>query len=76
MKFNPKKCAFGVESSKFFGYMVSPCGIEVNPEKIKAILEMRSLRRVNEVQSLTGRIATLARFMSKETDKCQQFFKA
>ena len=42
MKLNPNKCAFGVESGKFLGYMVSLRVIEANPEKIKAILEMRS----------------------------------
>ena len=42
MKLNPNKYAFGVESGKFLGYMVSRHGIEANPKKIKAILEMRS----------------------------------
>ena len=35
---------------------------------------MRSLRRTNEVQSLTGRVTTLNRFISKATDKCLPFF--
>ena len=42
MKLNPNKCAFKVKSGKFLGYMVNRCGIEANPEKIRAILEMRS----------------------------------
>ena len=49
MKLNPNKCAFGVESGKFLGYMVSRRGIEANPEKIRAILEMRSPQKVKEV---------------------------
>ena len=76
MKLNPNKCVFGVESGKFLGYIVSRRGIEANPEKIKALLDMKSPRRVKEVQSLTGRIAALARFVAKATDKCQPFFKA
>ena len=32
-------------------------------------------RTVKEVQSLTGRIAALNRFVSKATDKCLPFFK-
>jgi hypothetical protein len=40
MKLNPAKCAFGVSSGKFLGYMVSSRGIEANPEKIQVILEM------------------------------------
>ena len=75
MKLNPSKCAFGVASGKFLGFMVSHRGIEANPEKIKAILDMKSPQSIKEVQSLTGRVATLNRFVSKVTDKCLSFFK-
>lgn len=40
MKLNPSKCAFGVASGKFLGFMVSQRGIEANSEKIRAILDM------------------------------------
>ena len=36
---------------------------------------MASSQTVKEVQKLTGRIATLNRFVSKATDKCLMFFK-
>ena len=42
IKLNPSKCAFGVASGKFLGFMVSHRRIEANPEKIKAILDMKS----------------------------------
>lgn len=42
MKLNPKKYVFGVESGKFLGFIVSHSGIEANPAKIKALLEIRS----------------------------------
>ncbi|KAL0411422.1 UNVERIFIED_CONTAM: Retrovirus-related Pol polyprotein from transposon opus [Sesamum latifolium] len=41
MKLNPAKCAFGVRSGKFLGYLVKEKGIEVNPEKIRAMQEMK-----------------------------------
>ena len=75
MKLNPNKCAFGVASGKFLGFMVSHRGIEANPEKIKVILDMKSLQNIKEVQSLTGRVAALNRFVSKATDKCLPFFR-
>ncbi|XP_024036977.1 uncharacterized protein LOC112096961 [Citrus clementina] len=75
MKLNPEKCAFGVESGKFLGFMVSHRGIEANPEKIQAIVQMTSPRNLKEMQSLTGRLAALSRFISKATDKCQPFFQ-
>ena len=73
MKLNPSKCAFGVSSGKFLGFMVSHRGIEVNPDKIQAILDMKPLRSIKEVQSLTGRVVVLNRFVSKATDKCLPF---
>ena len=50
-------------------------GIEANPEKIRAVTEMRSPRTVKEVQSLTGKLAALNRFISRATDKCHPFFE-
>ena len=75
MKLNPSKCAFGVSSRKFLGFMVSQRGIEANPDKIQAILNMEPLKNVKEVQSLTRRVAALNRFVSKATDKCLPFSK-
>ena len=75
MKLNPSKCAFGVSFGKFLGFMVSQRGIEANPEKVRAILEMSSLKTIKEVQSLTGKVAALNRFVLKATDKCLPFFK-
>ena len=75
MKLNLSKCAFRVSSGKFLGFIVSQRGIEANPEKVRAILEMSSPRTIKEVQSLTGRVAALNRFVSKATDKCLPFFK-
>jgi hypothetical protein len=75
MKLNPNKCVFGVSTGKFLGFMVSQRGIEANLDKIKAILKMTPPRTAKEVQSLTGRIAGLNRFVSRATDKCLPFFK-
>ena len=75
MKLNPTKCAFGVSSGKFLGHLVSRRGIEANPEKIRAVINMRSPGITKEVQSLAGRVAALNRFVSWATDRCLPFFK-
>ncbi|GKV27231.1 hypothetical protein SLEP1_g36424 [Rubroshorea leprosula] len=75
MRLNPAKCVFGVESDKFLGFMVSRRGIEVNPEKIKAIDEMKPPKSIKDMQRLAGRIAALHRFVSKSVEKCLLFFK-
>ena len=74
MKLNPSKYVFGVTAGKFLGFMVSQRGIEVNPEKVQAIMELEPPRTVKEVQSLNGKIVALNRFVSKATDKCLPFF--
>ena len=75
MKLNPSKCMFGVTAGKFLGFMVSQRGIEVNPEKVRAILELEPPRTVKAVQSLNGKVAALNRFVLKATDKCLPFFQ-
>ena len=48
MKLNPK-CVFGVMTGKFLGFMASERGIEVNQEKMKAIMELASPKTVKKV---------------------------
>ena len=75
MKLNPAKCAFEVSAEKFLGFIVNHRGIEENPDKIKAVLDIPSPSGIKEVQRLTGRIAALSRFVSRASDKCQPFFQ-
>ena len=56
MKLNPNTCVFRVTTGKFLGFMVSQRGIEVNPEKIRAIVELALPKMVKEVQSLNCKI--------------------
>jgi hypothetical protein len=65
LKLNPEKCVFGVSRRKVLDCLVSVKGIEANPDKIKAIVCMKPPQSRKEVQRLTGRIATLNRFMAE-----------
>ena len=56
------------------GFIVNACGIEANPDKIQALIDMPSPRKHKDIQSLTGRMAALSRFISKSTDRCLPFF--
>ena len=71
---NASKCSFGVGSGKFLGCMVTHRGIEVNPDQIKAINDLKPLRNAKEVQKLTRMIAALNRFISRSTDRCRPLY--
>ncbi|XP_057791001.1 uncharacterized protein LOC131008120 [Salvia miltiorrhiza] len=74
---NPAKCTFGVTTGKFLGYKVTPAGIEVNAEKVKAIMEMTPPRGIKEVQTLNGRTTALSRKGTKFlwTEECRAAFE-
>ncbi|GJZ98426.1 reverse transcriptase domain-containing protein [Tanacetum coccineum] len=75
MKLNLKKCSFRVDEGKFLGYMVTSEGIRANPTKTKDIAEMQSPKTWGDMQSLTGELATLNRFLSRSAEKSLPFFK-
>ena len=71
---NASKCFFGVGLGQFLGYMVTHRGIEVNPDQIKAINDLKPPRNAKEVQKLTRMIAALNRFISKSVNRCRPFY--
>ena len=74
LRLNAAKCSFGVGSSKFLGYMVTYCGIKVDPNQIKAINNLQLPRNPKEVQKLIGMTTALNRFISRLADRCRPFF--
>jgi hypothetical protein len=75
LRLNPKKCVFGVRRGKILGYLVSHKGIEANPTKIQAIINMTPPQSARDVQRLTGKLAALNRFISKYTECSLPFLK-
>jgi hypothetical protein len=73
LKLNPEKCTFRITKGKVLGYLVWTKGIEENPDKIKAITQMQSPQGRKDVQKLTGRIASLNRFISKLVERSLPF---
>lgn len=74
MKLNLAKCAFGVITGKFLGFMVTQRGIEVNPDQIKVVMETPAPSNKKELQRLTGCLAALGFFIAHFTDKRRPFF--
>ena len=75
LRLNASKCSFGVSLGKLQGFMITHCGIKVNPDQIKAINNLHPPWNPKEVQRLTGMIAALNRFISRSADRCTPFFQ-
>jgi hypothetical protein len=75
IKLNPAKCAFGVPLGKLLGFLMSHRGIEANPDKVKAIEEMRPPCNLKEMQRLAGCMVALGRFIARSGEKALPFFK-
>ena len=52
---NPHKCMFCVDSRRFLGFIVSNRGIQVDPLKVEAIVNMPSPHSIKQLQSLQGK---------------------
>ena len=70
----PKKCTFGVTSRKLLGHIISERGIEVDPEKIRAILDMLAPRTEREIRGFLGRLQYIIHFIVKLTNICEPIF--
>jgi len=75
LRLNPAECTFGVRSGKLLGFIISQKGIEVDPHKVRAILEMPHPCTEKEIRGFLGRLNYIARFISQLTSTCEPIFK-
>ncbi|PKI45178.1 hypothetical protein CRG98_034429 [Punica granatum] len=73
-RLNPTKCTFGDKSSKLLGFVVNEKGIEVDPDKVKAIMELPL-----SIDSARNKCQPLFRLLRKNAavewdDECQKAF--
>ena len=73
LRMNPLKCSFGVYLGKFIGFVVRKGGIEFDPIKVKAIIEMPPPKTHKELKGILGRLAYIRRFISNFSDKYRPF---
>ncbi|RDY12558.1 hypothetical protein CR513_02626, partial [Mucuna pruriens] len=72
LRLNPAKCTFGVKNGKLLGFVVNERGIEIDPDKVKAIREMPIPKTESEVRGFLGQINFIARFISQLTETCSR----
>jgi hypothetical protein len=64
LRMNPLKCAFGVTSGNFLGFVVHKRGIQINPKKSESIGKIGEPVCKKDVQKLLGMINYLCHFIS------------
>ena len=69
MFLNPKKCVLGVKLGKLLSYIVSRRGIEVDPTKVKDIMEMPPPTTLKQICNFQGKLQSMRRFVSQLVDK-------
>ena len=75
LKMNPKKCVFGVSSSKLLGFIISKRGIEIDLNKVKVIAKMSPLENLKELRGLIGLLLFIRRFTSQHSQRCRPFYE-
>jgi hypothetical protein len=75
MMLNPTKCVFGVPAGQLLGFIISHRDIEINLEKIKAILDISRPNDLKDMQRLTGCMAAVSRFISRLGEKALPIYK-
>jgi hypothetical protein len=75
LRLDPEKCVVGIHKGEVLGCLVSTKGVEVIPDKIKALIEMQDPISMKDVQKLTGRVGALNRFIPRAAERSLPFFQ-
>jgi hypothetical protein len=75
VKLNPKKCIFGVLRGMLLGFVMSECGIEANPEKSSAIMDMGPIENLKGGQRVMGCLTALSRFIARLRERSLPLYK-
>jgi hypothetical protein len=68
IRLNPHKCVFCVESGRLLGFIVSRQGIQVDPLKVEAILNLPPPSTLFQLQSLQGKENFFLRFIPNHAE--------
>eukprot|EP00768_Dysnectes_brevis_P004041 gnl/Dysnectes_brevis/286_a319_964.p1 GENE.gnl/Dysnectes_brevis/286_a319_964~~gnl/Dysnectes_brevis/286_a319_964.p1 ORF type:complete len:2293 (+),score=342.59 gnl/Dysnectes_brevis/286_a319_964:75-6953(+) len=60
---SPAKCMFGASEIEFLGFLVSKCGLRINPKRFAPLREMAPPRTASEVRSFLGLVNFFGRFV-------------
>jgi hypothetical protein len=75
VKQNPEKCVFGVLRGMLLCFVMSERGIEANPKKILAIMDMGPIKNLKGVQCVTSYLAALSCFIARLEERSLPLYK-
>jgi hypothetical protein len=75
MRLNLEKCTFGVQAGTFLGFYLTERGIEANPDKCRAFIELPTPHSKKCIQTLNGMLTVLFKFVAKSAQHVLPFFK-
>jgi hypothetical protein len=73
LKMNPLKCAFGVSTSKFLGFIIHEHSIEIDPTRIESINKVQPPQCKNDMQKFLEKLNYLRQFISNLSGKINSF---
>ena len=74
LKLNPLKCNFSVQAGNFLGFLIHQKGVEIDKNKVRAVLEAKLPQTKREPQRFLGQVNYLKRFISNLAGKTKEFF--
>ena len=63
LKLKPSKCSLFQSEVLFFGHIVTPDGVKMNPEKVKSVAGWSTPRNTNDIRSFLGLCSYYRRFI-------------
>ena len=75
LKIKPSKCSFAKRSTNYLGHIISQEGIRMDPNKIKALDEIRISKSVKELQRFLGLSGYYRRFVKSYSTIAKPLFE-
>jgi hypothetical protein len=73
LKMNPLKCAFGVSTGKFLGFIIHEHGIEIDHRRVESMKKVKAPTCKKELQSFIDKVNYLRRFISNLSGRVKAF---
>ena len=59
LKLNPKKCCFAKQKVEYLGHVVSPDGVQPNPEKVRVVHDFPVPKNLKQLRTFLGLVQLL-----------------